>query len=60
MKDILFRIGVSADFKSEAPGLLEPFLEQVFGPFHLICDGRDYGGGGGSAGCCRQNGHPYR
>ena len=36
MKDVLFRIGVSADFKSEAPGLLEPFLEQVFGPLPFV------------------------
>ncbi len=36
MKEISFRVGVSDDFKSDAPGLLEPFLDQVFGPLPFV------------------------
>jgi phosphoglycerate dehydrogenase-like enzyme len=31
-----FVIGISADFKTEAPGLLEPILDEVFGPLPFV------------------------
>ncbi len=35
MSDLL-RVGVSGDFRAEAPGLLEPVLDEVLGPFTFI------------------------
>ena len=32
----LFRVGITADFATDAPGLLEPVLDEVFKPFPFI------------------------
>ena len=32
----LFRVGISSDFKTEAPGLLEPVLDEIFGPLPYL------------------------
>jgi phosphoglycerate dehydrogenase-like enzyme len=32
----MFRVGISADAKTEAPGLLEPVLDEIFGPLPYV------------------------
>mgnify|MGYP001086372472 CR=1 FL=1 len=32
----VFRVGISSDFKIEAPGLLEPVLDEMFGPLPFV------------------------
>ncbi|MFB0547087.1 MAG: dehydrogenase, partial [Anaerolineae bacterium] len=32
----LFRVGISPDFKTEAAGLLEPVLDEIFGPLPYV------------------------
>lgn len=33
---VMFRVGVSSDFQTEAAGLLEPILEEILGPLPLV------------------------